>query len=70
MTRAPRKKEMFQYFSRKVEKYRQQEKMANQSIDDAKFITKAWLMTCVGKACGSCGDCLSYSRSHGKISAT
>ena len=24
-------------------------------------------MSCVGKACGSCGDCMTYNRSHGKI---
>ena len=24
-------------------------------------------MSCVGKACGSCGDCFSYSISHGKM---
>ena len=24
-------------------------------------------MSCVGKACASCGDCLTYSRSHKKI---
>ena len=26
-----------------------------------------WLMICVGKSCGSCGDCLTDNRSHGRI---
>ncbi|MFM7985973.1 MAG: hypothetical protein ACKPKO_42325, partial [Candidatus Fonsibacter sp.] len=60
-------KDMLQYFTRKVEKYRQQYNKANRPIDDAGFITKEWLVTCVGKACGSCGDCLTYSRSRGNI---
>ncbi|MFM7986183.1 MAG: hypothetical protein ACKPKO_43410, partial [Candidatus Fonsibacter sp.] len=58
---------MIQYFTRKVENYRLQDRKANKSIDDANFITKEWLMGCVGKSCGSCGDCLTYSRSYGKI---
>ena len=59
---------MIQYFTRKVEKYRRQDKKkANRSIDDTNFITKEWLMSCVGKPCGSCGDCLTYNRSQGNI---
>ena len=58
---------MIQYFSRKVGKYRQQDRKANRPIDDAGFITKEWLMGCVGKACESCGDCLTYNRLRGKI---
>ncbi|MFM7987832.1 MAG: hypothetical protein ACKPKO_51820, partial [Candidatus Fonsibacter sp.] len=57
---------MIQYFTRKVENYKLQAKKANRSIDDANFINKEWLMGCVGKSCGSCGDCLTYSRLHGK----
>ena len=44
-------REMLQYFARKVDKYRQQDKKANKSIDDASCVTKEWLMSCVGKAC-------------------
>ena len=50
-----------------MEKYRQQDKKANRPIDDASFITKEWLMSCVGKPCGSRGDCLTYNISQGKI---
>ena len=64
---AEKGRDMIQYFTRKVETYRQQGKKANRSIDDANFITKEWLMSCVGKACGSCGACLTFSRSHGTI---
>ena len=64
---AEKETDMVQYFARKVENYRLQDKKANRSIDDANFITKEWLMSCVGKSCGSCGDCLTYNRSQGKI---
>ena len=60
---AEKEKDMLKYFDRKVNQYRQQDKKANRPIDDASFITKEWLMSCVGKACGSCGDCLTYNRS-------
>ena len=64
---AEKETDMVQYFARKVENYRLQDKKANRSIDDSNFITKEWLMSCVGKSCGSCGDCLTYSRTQGKI---
>ena len=32
-----------------------------------KIRTREWLIYYVGKACGSCGDCLSYTRAHVKI---
>ncbi|MFM7989858.1 MAG: hypothetical protein ACKPKO_62145, partial [Candidatus Fonsibacter sp.] len=41
---AEKEKEMIQYFARKVEHYK-----LHQSIDDASFVTKEWLMGCVGK---------------------
>ncbi|MFM7979862.1 MAG: hypothetical protein ACKPKO_11155, partial [Candidatus Fonsibacter sp.] len=64
---AEKEKGMIQYLTRKVENYKLQDKKANRSIDDASCITKVWLMGCVGKSCVSCGDCLTYNRSHGKI---
>ena len=60
-------KEAEQYFARKVERYRQQDEKAKRLIDDEAYITKEWLMGCVGKSCGSCGDCLTYSKAHGKV---
>ena len=41
-----------------------QGKKAKRPIDDAGYITKEWLLGCLGK---SCGDCLTYSRAHGEI---
>ncbi|MFM7989449.1 MAG: C-terminal helicase domain-containing protein, partial [Candidatus Fonsibacter sp.] len=64
---AEKEKGMIQYFARHVDNYKLQYKKANRSIDDASFITKEWLMGCIGKSCGSCGDCLTYNRSHGKL---
>ena len=64
---AEKEKNMIQYFTKKVNNYILQDKKANRSIDDARFITKAWLMSCVGKSCGSRRDCLAYNRSHGLI---
>ena len=42
-------------------------KEMNRSIDDANFRTEEWLMSCVSKARGSCGDCLSYIKWRKKI---
>ena len=56
---------MIQYFARNDANYRLQDKKANRSIGDANFLTKEWLMGCVGKSCGSCDDCLTYNISHG-----
>ncbi|MFM7981118.1 MAG: hypothetical protein ACKPKO_17550, partial [Candidatus Fonsibacter sp.] len=63
---AKKEKEMIQDFARKVDNYKMQDK-ANRPIDDANFRTKEWLVSCVGKSCGSCGACLTYNRSHGRI---
>ncbi len=54
-----------QYFARKVESYRQQDKRANRVIYEASDITNKWLLGCLGKSCGSCGNCLSYNMAHG-----
>ena len=56
-----------QYFARKVERYRQPDKKATRLIDEAKYITKAWFLGCLGKSCGSCGGCLTYNTAHGKV---
>ena len=64
---AENERDMIPYFTKKVDNYRQQDKKANRSIDGANCITKEWLMSCVGKSCGLCGDSLTYSRSHGRI---
>ena len=60
-------REAEQYFARKVERYRQQDKKAKRLFDEASYITKEWLLGCLGKSCGSCGDCLTYNKAHGKV---
>ena len=59
--------QMLQYFQRKVEKYMQQDKKAKRPIDENRYITKEILAGWVGLSCNSCGDCLTYNRTGGKI---
>ena len=58
---------MIQYFQKKVVNYKSQDKKAKRIIDESKYINKEWLFVCIGKSCGSCGDCLTYARAGGKI---
>ena len=58
---------MLQYFQKKVDNYKYQDKRANREIDGRKYINKEWLLGCIGTSCGSCGDCLTYSRAGCKI---
>ena len=59
--------QMKQYFQKKVERYKQQDRRAKRHIDEDNYITQEILMGWVGKACNSCGDCLTYSRIAGKV---
>ena len=59
--------QMLQYFQRKVEKYKQQDKKAKRPINQNGYITKEILAGWVGLSCSSCGDCLSYSRTGGRV---
>ena len=58
---------MLQYFAKKVERYKMQDRKAKRQIDEANYITKELLLGWVGKSCNSCGDCLIYSRVAGKV---
>ena len=60
-------REAEQYFARPVETYRLQRHKANRLIDEATHITTEWLLGCLGKSCGSCGDCLAYNKAHKKV---
>ncbi|MFM7982629.1 MAG: hypothetical protein ACKPKO_25230, partial [Candidatus Fonsibacter sp.] len=31
------------------------------------YTVNEWLMGCLRKSCGSCGDCLTYTKTHGKV---
>jgi len=58
---------MMQYFQRKVDAYKYQDKRAKRETDGPNYITKEWLFGCIGKGCGRCGDNLTYERVGGKI---
>ena len=58
---------MMQYFQRKVDAYKYQDKRAKREIGDGKYVDKEWLFGCIGKGCARCGDCLTYERVGGKI---
>jgi hypothetical protein len=58
---------MMQYFQKKVENYKYQDKRAKREIDGPNYITKEWLFGCIGVGCSRCGDCLTYERVSGKI---
>ena len=58
---------MMQYFQKKVDNYKSQDKKAKRIMDESKYINKEWLFGCIGKSCGRCGDCLTYDRTGGKI---
>ena len=58
---------MMQYFQRKVDRYKGQDKKAKRAIDENAYLTKEWLLSRIGKSCGSCGDCIVYSRDNNKV---
>ncbi len=59
--------QMMQYFQKKVDRYKAQDRKAKRRIDDEGYITRETLAGWVGKSCNSCGDCLSYSRLSGRV---
>ena len=58
---------MMQYFQKKIDNYKYQDIWANRQTDGRIYLTKEWLLGCIGKSCNSCGDALVYSRAGGKI---
>ena len=58
---------MMQYFQKKIDNYKYQDKRAKRGIDGQGYLSKEWLLGCIGKSCNSCGDALVYSRAGGKI---
>ena len=61
------KEKMMQYFQKKVDNYKYQDKKTKRQIDERSYLSKDGLLGCIGKSCNSCGDCLVYSRAGGKI---
>ena len=37
------------------------------AVNEANYIKTEWLLGCLGKPCGSCGDCLAFSKPHGEV---
>jgi hypothetical protein len=66
---AEREEAMLQYFTRKVDRYKQQDKKAKREVNDGCFVTVAWLLGCLGKCCSGCGDALVYEKGKSNLTA-
>jgi hypothetical protein len=60
---------MLQYFGRKVDRYKQQDRKAKREVQDHNYVTTAWLLSCLGKSCSGCGDALVYERGKSNLTA-
>jgi hypothetical protein len=65
---AEQEETMLHYFQRKVVAYRQQDRKAKREVKEEGYITREWLMGCLGKSCSECGECLTYE--HGRSNLT
>jgi len=66
---AEREEATLQYFSKKVERYKQQDKRAKREVKESCFVTVKWLMGCLGKSCSGCGDALVYEKGKSNLTA-
>ena len=66
--KAEQEEAMIQYFARKVERYKQQDRKAKREIKE-NYITKEWLTDCLGKSCCECGDALIYEKGRSNLTA-
>ena len=66
---AEREVAMLQYFTRKVDRYKQQDKKARREVDDQNYVTVAWLLGCLGTSCSGCGDALVYEKGKSNLTA-
>ena len=57
---AEREEAVLQYFARKVDRYKQQDKKAKREVSDGCFVRVAWLLGSLGKCCSGRGDALVY----------
>ncbi len=55
---AERDEAMLQYFTRKVDRQKHQDKKAKREVQEHCYVTLAWLTDCLGKSCSGCGDAL------------
>lgn len=66
---AEKQEQMLQYFGRKVDRYRQQDRKAKREVKEEGYITREWLIGCLGKSCSECGDCLVYEQGRSNLTA-
>ena len=66
---AEKEEAMLQYFTRKVDRYKQQDKKARHEVDDQQYVTVAWLSGCLGKSRSGCGDALVYEKGMSNLTA-
>ena len=66
---AEKQEQMLQYFGRKVDRYKQQDRKAKREVKEEGYITKDWLIGCLGKSCSECGDCLVYEQGRSNLTA-
>jgi hypothetical protein len=66
---AERGEAMVQYFRKKVERYKQQDKKAKRELREDAYVTTEWLIGCLGKSCQECGECLTYERGRSNLTA-
>ena len=60
---------MLQYLSKKVDRYKQQDKRAKREVHEQNYVTTAWLLSCLGKSCSGCGDALVYEKGKSNLTA-
>ncbi len=66
---AERVEAMLQYFTRKVDTCKLQDKKAKREAQEHCYVTGAWLMGFLGKSCSGCGDALTYERGKSNLTA-
>jgi hypothetical protein len=64
-----KQEQMLQYFGRKVDRYKQQDKKARRDASNEGYVTREWLMGCLGKSCSECGDALVYEQGKSNLTA-
>ena len=66
---AEKEEAMLQYFARKVDRRKQQDKKAKRDVQNLCYVTVGWLTGCLGKSCSGCGDALIYERGKSNLTA-
>ena len=61
-----REEAVLQYFTKKVERYKQQDRKARSKVNDDCFVTVARLIGCLGTSCSDCGDALVYESKYNR----